>query len=543
MLSSSANSLTAPNNNSSTSCTAQLELTLSCRQLRNADLLSKSDPFCLVLQRDPWAVDPSKAYYQIGRTETIRDCLSPEWVQKIVLDYNFEYVQQLRFEVWDEDPGGKRDFLGAHETTVADIVASMHRQYVRPLRGFETRLQENGTTTSSSSSSSVSVSKNRGQIVIFAEEPSSCKKVALLDFAVELPASLGLTTSSNGSNFFANLFNFKKHEAAFFLVLSRCNEDGTYSVVFKTSPAVVAKTQISTSKTPEQKSNSPPSNFLLCRWPPFHLRLRTLCNGDLERSIRLDVYRERKRSGDHKLIGSATTSVSEMTDGQALSMNSTETYSSGPIDKIYRLEKRIDPSKRDSFYKKKSQPLTSSSVSAASQHTPTLHLSQISLSNEITFLDYIRSGTQMHFAVAIDFTASNGPPNDPRSLHYIDVFRPANQNPYQIALHAVGEIVAKYNTTGMFPAFGFGAKLPNSDPSSGGDQQVVSHLFPLNGNREHPYCVNVAEIEAHYRKCLATVTLHGPTHFRAVVENTAKIAADFANGQHYFVLLILTGKN
>jgi hypothetical protein len=33
------------------------------------------------------------------------------------------------------------------------------------------------------------------------------------------------------------------------------------------------------------------------------------------------------------------------------------------------------------------------------------------------FCDYLRSGWQMSLTVAVDFTASNGRINDPRSLH------------------------------------------------------------------------------------------------------------------------------
>jgi hypothetical protein len=38
-----------------------------------------------------------------------------------------------------------------------------------------------------------------------------------------------------------------------------------------------------------------------------------------------------------------------------------------------------------------------------------------------SFLDYIRGGTEVNFTVAVDFTASNGNPNDQRSLHYRDL--------------------------------------------------------------------------------------------------------------------------
>lgn len=47
-----------------------------------------------------------------------------------------------------------------------------------------------------------------------------------------------------------------------------------------------------------------------------------------------------------------------------------------------------------------------------------------------TFMDYLRAGWQVGMTVAIDFTASNGPPTSPSSLHFM-----GPQNPYQSALY------------------------------------------------------------------------------------------------------------
>jgi len=52
-----------------------------------------------------------------------------------------------------------------------------------------------------------------------------------------------------------------------------------------------------------------------------------------------------------------------------------------------------------------------------------------------SFLDYIQNGLQIHFTVAVDFTASNGSPNDPRSLH---CRIPNQDNQYSLAIRAVG---------------------------------------------------------------------------------------------------------
>lgn len=71
-----------------------------------------------------------------------------------------------------------------------------------------------------------------------------------------------------------------------------------------------------------------------------------------------------------------------------------------------------------------------------------LKVEKINLIEDISFLDYVRNGTQLHFAVAIDFTASNGVYTDPKSLHYLSAGKP---NSYEIALRAVGEIIQQYD--------------------------------------------------------------------------------------------------
>ncbi|XP_025781839.1 copine-5-like [Puma concolor] len=98
-------------------------------------------------------------------------------------------------------------------------------------------------------------------------------------------------------------------------------------------------------------------------------------------------------------------------------------------------------------------------------------LLSFAVESECTFLDYIKGGTQINFTVAIDFTASNGNPSQSTSLHYMS---PYQLNAYALALTAVGEIIQHYDSDKMFPALGFGAKLPPDGR--------VSHEFPLVGD-------------------------------------------------------------
>lgn len=75
---------------------------------------------------------------------------------------------------------------------------------------------------------------------------------------------------------------------------------------------------------------------------------------------------------------------------------------------------------------------------------------------------------QLEFAVAVDFTASNGPIHSRQSLHYVGADLP---NQYEMAISAVLQICEHYNHTKNFEATGFGAKIP--------PHGEVSHLFPL----------------------------------------------------------------
>ena len=70
-----------------------------------------------------------------------------------------------------------------------------------------------------------------------------------------------------------------------------------------------------------------------------------------------------------------------------------------------------------------------------------------------SFLDYVFGGCEISLGLAIDFTLSNGDPNDPKSLHFFD----PNKNEYLQAIQQVGTILQYYDSDKSIPAFGFGA--------------------------------------------------------------------------------------
>ncbi|XP_041713067.1 copine-8-like isoform X1 [Coregonus clupeaformis] len=262
-----------------------------------------------------------------------------------------------------------------------------------------------------------------------------------------------------------------------FMVFYRSNEDGTFTICHKTE---VVK------------------NTLNPVWQDISIPVRALCNGDFDRTIKAEVY-DWDRDGSHDFIGEFTTSYRDLSRGQ----------SQFNVYEVVNAKKKV----------KKKRYINSGTVTLLS----------FTVESEHTFLDYIKGGTQIHFTVAIDFTASNGNPSQSTSLHYMN---PYQMNAYAMALKAVGEIIQDYDSDKMFPALGFGAKLPP-------DGQV-SHEFPLNGNIENPYCNGMEGILEAYHQSLKTVQLYGPTNFAPVVNHVAKYAAAVQDGSQYFVLLIIT---
>ncbi|XP_038168528.1 copine-2 isoform X2 [Arvicola amphibius] len=236
-------------------------------------------------------------------------------------------------------------------------------------------------------------------------------------------------------------------------------------------------------------------------WKPFTVPLVSLCDGDMEKPIQVMCY-DYDSNGGHDFIGEFQTSVLQMNearDGVPLEMEC------------------INPKKQR---KKKSY-----------KNSGIIILRSCKIHRNYSFLDYILGGCQLMFTVGIDFTASNGNPLDPSSLHYIN---PMGTNEYLSAIWAVGQIIQDYDSDKMFPALGFGAQLP--------PDWKVSHEFAINFNPTNPFCSGVDGIAQAYSACLPHIRFYGPTNFSPIVNHVARFAAQATQQQTatYFILLIIT---
>uniref|UniRef100_A0A4W4G6T9 C2 domain-containing protein n=1 Tax=Electrophorus electricus TaxID=8005 RepID=A0A4W4G6T9_ELEEL len=397
----------------------------------------------------------SDGFLFYGRTEVIDNTLNPDFVRKFILDYFFEERQNLRFDLSATfcltgflAPSvslSLKDFLGQASCTLGEIVGSMGSRLEKPLGGIP--------------------GKKCGTIIVKAEELSNCRESVMMQFC--------------GNKLDKKDF-FGKSDP--FLVFYRSNEDGTFTICHKTE---VVK------------------NTLSPVWQAFKIPVRALCNGDYDRTIKIEVY-DWDRDGSHDFIGEFSTSYRELSRGQS-QFN------------VYEVRPHIY--------------LGSSHNSLLSRGGGVTLLSFL-VDIEVTFLDYIKGGlfcVDLYLLLLFFLLRFLGNPAQPTSLHYMS---PYQLNAYAMALKAVGEIIQDYDSDKMFPALGFGAKLPPDGR--------VSHEFALNGNPQNPYCNGIDGVMEVYYQSLKSVQLYGPTNFSPVINHVARYAASVKDGSQYFVLLIIT---
>ncbi|TRY56023.1 hypothetical protein DNTS_013854, partial [Danionella cerebrum] len=376
-------------------CVSKVELTISCENLLDMDVGSKSDPLCVL-----FLLTAQNQWFEVDRTERVKNCLNPKFAKKFVVDYYFEIVQKLRFGVYDIDNKtldlSDDDFLGDLECTLGQIVSSS--KLMRPL------LLKNKKPA------------GKGTITISAEE---IKDNRVVNFEVE-------ARKLDNKDFFG-----------------------------KSDPYLEFYRQTETGWQLAHRTEVVKNNLNPC-WKPFRIPLRSLCAGDMDKPIKVPEF----VSGIMLALREAVTVALLWLGGHWCKVECYDYDSDGSHDLIGIFEtnmKRLQDASRSTpaefeciNHKKKQKKKSYKNSGIVSVKT-------CQIVREYTFLDYIMGGCQINFTVGIDFTGSNGDPRLPDSLHYIS---PQGVNEYLSAIWSVGLVVQDYDSDKMFPAFGFGAQIP-----------------------------------------------------------------------------------
>uniref|UniRef100_A0A6Q2YMZ7 C2 domain-containing protein n=1 Tax=Esox lucius TaxID=8010 RepID=A0A6Q2YMZ7_ESOLU len=386
-------------------CLAKVELRVTCKGISDRDALSKPDPCVLIKMQS------HGQWLEVDRTEVIRSSISPTFSKVFTLDFYFEEVQRLRYELYDISSSHngikEADFLGAMECTLGQVGPPSMASYV-------TAEELTGNDD-------------------YVELSFSARKLDDKDF-------------------------FSKSDP--FLEIFRINDDSSLQLVHRTETVM---------------------NNLNPVWKTFKTSLNSLCSGDHDRPLKCTVW-DWDSNGKHDFIGEFQATFKEMR---------------GAMDGRQVQWECINPK-----YKIKKKNYKNSGI---------VILNQCKIIKMHSFLDYIMGGCQIQFTVAIDFTASNGDPHNSCSLHYIHPYQP---NEYLKALVAVGEICQDYDSDKMFPAFGFGARIP--------PDFKVSHDFAVNFNEENPECAGIQGVVEAYQNCLPKLQLYGPTNIAPIIQKVAR---------------------
>ncbi|XP_058702256.1 copine-7 isoform X5 [Poecile atricapillus] len=565
---------------------SKVELRVSCKHLLDRDTLNKSDPCVLLLMQS------QGQWMEVDRSEVIKSNLNPVFAKIFTVDYYFEEVQKLRFEVYDSHGQAgvgthDDDFLGGMECTVGQIVAQ--KRVTKPL--FLKYGKFAGKST----------------ITIISEEISGNNGYVELAFRAKKLDDKDLFSKSDP-----------------FLEIYRIDDDRSEQLVYRTEVV---------------KNNLSPI------WEPFKVSLNSLCSCEEKRKLRCVVWDYDSR-GKHDFIGEFFTTFEEMQ--KAMGENKVGHGDTGmawgspcvlPAEPVLAATFQLllwvwcrfllpallfgegmvglgssGESGMDGWggwslgvvgsggrqlhpgavgvqgYRAtvsrgrgcQARPWPGQGPQAARVPVPQVQwdcmnpkykikkrnyknsgvvvLLDLKIHRVYSFLDYIMGGCQIHFTVssglpsqpagthqrpcspwwpplpphqvAIDFTASNGDPRNSCSLHYINPYQP---NEYLKALVAVGEICQDYDSDKKFSALGFGARIP--------PKYEVSHDFAINFNPDNDECEGIQGVVESYQSCLPKIQLYGPTNVAPIISKVARVAADeerTKEASQYFILLILT---
>uniref|UniRef100_A0A673Y3L7 Copine-3 n=1 Tax=Salmo trutta TaxID=8032 RepID=A0A673Y3L7_SALTR len=239
-----------------TQCVTKVELTVSCENLLDKDIGSKSDPLCVLLMNTT-----GSQWYEVGRTEKVQNCLAPKFAKKFIIDYYFEIVQKLKFGIYDIDNKtvdlSDDDFLGELECTLGQVVSS--RKHTRPLV-----LKNNRPA-------------GRGTITIIAEE---IKDNRVVNFEAE-------ARKLDNKDFFG--------KSDPYLEFYKQTETG-WQLAHRTEVV---------------KNNLNPT------WKPFRIPLQSLCGGDMDKHIKVECY-DYDNDGSHDLIGIFETTMTRLQEGYSV---------------------------------------------------------------------------------------------------------------------------------------------------------------------------------------------------------------------------------
>ena len=372
-----------------------IELSLHAVQLKHLSSTfgsSKSDPFAVVTH-----IQEGSGAVVVGRTETIHNTTSPQWIKIFLLDYKFGTPMKLVVSILDDCSGSRSNEtksapMGSAVFDVPEILGTRGATKAK-------RIPATGGTIYAH------VRKAITDLGVF----------RLLLSASQLKNTEGFT-------------NLRKSDPFYEISRRGCIDGG----------AVGAPTWDNVYRSTVQDDTLNPV------WDTAAvLDIGMICGGNLDAPLRISIY-DFEKSGRHVLMGQVETSVNGLV--QANSTGTMELTVKGNKTGTLNIVRAEVPAP--------SSARTGTSITERMAST-TIADNPVPSLDKATFLDYVTGGCHLNCVVAIDFTGSNGDPRKEGTLHHLDE---NSDNPYEKAIKSIVPILAKYDTDQRFPVLGFGAK-------------------------------------------------------------------------------------
>jgi len=462
----------------------KLNLTLKAKDLRNVAGAFKgmSDPYATVTVFSYRSHNPKV----IGKTEVVKNTLSPSWIKNFPLDYELGTSMNVVINIFDEVRKGKNITMGSAAIDINKLLGATGNVMAVQM-------------------------KKGGTIIARLDEPKGTGTLRL---------KLSGSKLKNVEGGFLG-----KSDPFFQLMKKRFVTTG-----YEWDPVY--------------KSNVVMDN-LNPVWKEDTIQLSALCEGDLDAPLQLVCF-DHERDGNHTPMGQVETTVNDIvrqknskgfylvnTKGKAVGNLIVRIAELNGIEKKKEVSKSVFPSAPPAPVAMVAQSfVVAAPTPTPTPYTPTPYTPVRSQPPpQATFADYMRGGCEMSLCVAIDFTGSNGDPRQPGTLHHTN---PNQKNDYEKAIMAIGGVLANYDTDNQFPVWGFGAKY-------GGQ---VYHLFQC-GPTAEVHGVN-GILEAYHQTFQSGLVMSSPTDITQVIGTAGAYAkkgqadARLQGKNKYSILLILT---
>ena len=229
----------------------KLNLFISCRKLKDSNILSKTNPFVEVYE-----IYGSNKVTKLGVTEVISNNLNPDFITNFEVYYLCEEIQTLKFFVYNSDNGkaiaSKNNFIGEAVCKLSDIQGSQKNLIIKTIKDKD---------------------KSNGCIVINTEQVNDINDKIMIQFGgIDLEDVSGIFHS------FKPFFTLNR-------ILKNGNKQKVYMSEFIKGNNVI--------------------------WKSLYVSLTDLCNGDLDNPIKFELY-DYHRSGNHELIGSSEFTIQNL---------------------------------------------------------------------------------------------------------------------------------------------------------------------------------------------------------------------------------------